>query len=175
MGILRQDKAPYLRLRLRAPLPPQNVPEYSFESGPTTPDSEAGLLSVFYTTTDNDTGEPTRRLLSRNPGRACLSHPYRSPCASASMRYSQEYLYIFHQGYSSSHLKIYDLRRRPTDPLTHSMLTMNQEAKVSHSRDFASLQPIRTHRDDRSQRYRFTDRCSGRVPLFRTRGDNVLN
>jgi hypothetical protein len=45
---------------LRAPLPPQNVPEYSFESGPTTPGSEAGLSSVFYTTTDNDTREPTR-------------------------------------------------------------------------------------------------------------------
>lgn len=45
---------------LRAPLPPQNVPEYSFESAPTTPGSEAGLSSVFYTTTDNDTREPTR-------------------------------------------------------------------------------------------------------------------
>lgn len=45
---------------LRAPLPPQNVPEYSFESTPTTPGSEAGLSSVFYTTTDNDTREPTR-------------------------------------------------------------------------------------------------------------------
>ncbi|KAI9460035.1 hypothetical protein F5148DRAFT_1377441 [Russula earlei] len=45
---------------LRAPLPPQNVPEYSFESSPTTPGSEAGLSSVFYTTTDNDTKEPTR-------------------------------------------------------------------------------------------------------------------
>ncbi|KAI0256546.1 hypothetical protein BJV78DRAFT_288017 [Lactifluus subvellereus] len=45
---------------LRAPLPPQNVPEYSFESGPTTPGSEIGLSSVFYTTTDNDTREPTR-------------------------------------------------------------------------------------------------------------------
>ena len=47
---------------LRAPLPPQNVPEYSFESAPTTPGSEtaSGLSSVFYTTTDNDTREPTR-------------------------------------------------------------------------------------------------------------------
>ncbi|KAH9005000.1 hypothetical protein EDB86DRAFT_3187498 [Lactarius hatsudake] len=45
---------------LRAPLPPQNVPEYSFESTPTTPGSETGLSSVFYTTTDNDTREPTR-------------------------------------------------------------------------------------------------------------------
>jgi hypothetical protein len=40
---------------LRTPLPPQNVPEYSFESGLTTPGSEAGLSSIFYTTTDNDT------------------------------------------------------------------------------------------------------------------------
>ncbi|KAH9060011.1 hypothetical protein EDB87DRAFT_1618001 [Lactarius vividus] len=45
---------------LRAPLPPQNIPEYSFESAPTTPGSETGLSSVFYTTTDNDTREPTR-------------------------------------------------------------------------------------------------------------------
>ena len=45
---------------LRAPLPPQNVPEYSFESSPTTPGSEVGLSSVFYTTTENDTREPTR-------------------------------------------------------------------------------------------------------------------
>ena len=45
---------------LRAPLPPQNVPEYSFENSPTTPGSEAGLSSVFYTTTENDTREPTR-------------------------------------------------------------------------------------------------------------------
>jgi hypothetical protein len=45
---------------LRAPLPPQNVPEYSFESSPTTPGSEAGLSSVFYTTTDNDTKELAR-------------------------------------------------------------------------------------------------------------------
>ncbi|KAH9079269.1 hypothetical protein EDB83DRAFT_2341724 [Lactarius deliciosus] len=30
---------------LRAPLPPQNVPEYSFESAPTTPGSETGLSS----------------------------------------------------------------------------------------------------------------------------------
>jgi len=45
---------------LRAPLPPQNVPEYSFESSPTTPGSEAGLSSVFYTTTENDTREATR-------------------------------------------------------------------------------------------------------------------
>jgi hypothetical protein len=45
---------------LRAPLPPQNVPEYSFESTPTTPGSEVGLSSVFYTTTETDTKEPTR-------------------------------------------------------------------------------------------------------------------
>ena len=45
---------------LRAPLPPQNVPDYSFESAPTTPGSEIGLSSVFYTTTDNDTRESTR-------------------------------------------------------------------------------------------------------------------
>ena len=45
---------------LRAPLPPQNVPEYSFENSPTTPGSEVGLSSVFYTTTENDTKEPTR-------------------------------------------------------------------------------------------------------------------
>ncbi len=45
---------------LHAPLPPQNVAEYSFESSPTTPGSEAGLSSVFYTTTENDTREPTR-------------------------------------------------------------------------------------------------------------------
>ena len=45
---------------LRAPLPPSNVPEYSFESSPTTPGSEAGLSSVFYTTTENDTRESTR-------------------------------------------------------------------------------------------------------------------
>ncbi|KAH9180402.1 hypothetical protein EDB89DRAFT_1919010 [Lactarius sanguifluus] len=38
---------------LRAPLPPQN-------SAPTTPGSETGLSSVFYTTTDNDTRDPTR-------------------------------------------------------------------------------------------------------------------
>ena len=45
---------------LRAPLPPQNVPEYSFESSLTPPGSETGLSSVFYTTTDNDTRESTR-------------------------------------------------------------------------------------------------------------------
>ena len=45
---------------LRAPLPPQNVPEYSFESSPTTLGSEVGLSSVFYTTTENDTRETTR-------------------------------------------------------------------------------------------------------------------
>ena len=45
---------------LRAPLPPQNVPEYSFENSPTTPASEIGLSSVFYTTTEDDTREPTR-------------------------------------------------------------------------------------------------------------------
>ncbi|KAI0273473.1 hypothetical protein BC834DRAFT_854016 [Gloeopeniophorella convolvens] len=45
---------------LRAPLPSQNVPEYSFESTPTTPGSETGMSSIFYNTTDNDTREPTR-------------------------------------------------------------------------------------------------------------------
>ncbi|KAI0306721.1 hypothetical protein B0F90DRAFT_1623665 [Multifurca ochricompacta] len=45
---------------LRASLPLPNVPDYSFESAPTTPGSETGLSSVFYTTTDNDTREPTR-------------------------------------------------------------------------------------------------------------------
>ena len=45
---------------LRAPLPPQNVPEYSFETSPTRTGSEAGLSSVFYTTTESDTRENTR-------------------------------------------------------------------------------------------------------------------
>jgi hypothetical protein len=52
---------------LRAPLPPQNVAEYSFENSPTTPGSEAGLSSVFCTTTESDTREPTR------PSSAALS------------------------------------------------------------------------------------------------------
>jgi hypothetical protein len=56
----RQSSTSSASSLLRAPLPPQNIPEYSFESGPTTPGSEAGLSSVFYTTTDNDTREPTR-------------------------------------------------------------------------------------------------------------------
>lgn len=56
----RQSSVSSTSSLLRAPLPPQNVPEYSFESTPTTPGSETGLSSVFYTTTDNDTREPTR-------------------------------------------------------------------------------------------------------------------
>ena len=56
----RQSSISSTNSLLRAPLPPQNVPEYSFESTPTTPGSEAGLSSVFYTTTDNDTRDPTR-------------------------------------------------------------------------------------------------------------------
>ncbi len=56
----RQSSVSSTSSLLRAPLPPQNIPEYSFESAPTTPGSETGLSSVFYTTTDNDTREPTR-------------------------------------------------------------------------------------------------------------------
>jgi len=56
----RQSSTSSTSSLLRAPLPPQNVPEYSFESSPTTPGSEAGLSSVFYTTTESETREPTR-------------------------------------------------------------------------------------------------------------------
>ena len=56
----RQSSVSSTSSLLRAPLPPQNVPEYSFESAPTTPGSETGMSSVFYTTTDNDTRDPTR-------------------------------------------------------------------------------------------------------------------
>jgi hypothetical protein len=56
----RQSSTSSTSSLLRAPLPPQNVPEYSFESTPTTPGSEVGLSSVFYTTTESDSREPTR-------------------------------------------------------------------------------------------------------------------
>lgn len=56
----RQSSTSSTSSLLRAPLPPQNVPDYSFESAPTTPGSEAGLSSVFYTMAESDTREPTR-------------------------------------------------------------------------------------------------------------------